>query len=144
MVSDFTFEKIIPTDEQIVVLFELLNNREHRISHNGGVTFESHKAFVCDNPYRAWYIVKRGECSLGSFYVTTENTIGINLKDYENENAVLEILLFVKRMYKPLDAIPSVRRGRFAVNVPPTNHSLSKILSNLGAELAQVTYYLPK
>ena len=141
--SDFIFEKIIPTDEQIIILHELLNKREHNISNMRYVTFESHKAFVCNHPYRDWFFVKLEEANIGNVYVTHENTIGINIENYGNIKAISAILHYVKEHYPPLEAIPSIRSSNFAINVSPTNHLFAKTLRSLGAEMAQITFYFP-
>ena len=140
---DIKFEKILPTDEQIDLLFRLLVERSHVISRNTDVSFEEHRAFVLSHPYRDWFLVKFEGDFIGSIYISNENTVGINISNSENEAVVGAIVGFVKGHYQPLDAIPSVRAAVFSVNVPPTNTGLVTTLSNLGATLAQHTFFLP-
>jgi hypothetical protein len=144
MVNDFSFEKIVPTDEQILILYELLNEREFKISHRQSVSFENHQSFVRKNPYRAWFLVKSSKNIIGSFYVSSENTVGINVQNYNDKKLISSVLMYLKDNYKPLKAIPSVRSSDFGINVPPTNRLLVDTLDSLGAELVQLTYHLPK
>ena len=53
------------------------------------------------------------------------------------------IIRFVHDNYKPLPPIPSVRNGRFAINVPPTNTILSDALEEVGGTVVQITYTVP-
>jgi len=138
-----SFEKLIPDTRQIELLYELLNQREHRISHTKAVSFEDHANFVKNNPYRAWYLVDLDGAVVGSFYVSNENTIGINIEACNDADVVLKILSHVEQKYEPLDAIPSVRSGVFSINVAPQNKFLLSALNSLNAELVQITYHLP-
>lgn len=136
------FQKIAPTAEQTQALYELLNERVHKISHGDNVSFNEHNFFVENHPYRAWYLVFLKGDLIGSFYINNDNTIGINL-DFDDSSVISKIITYVKSNFEPLDAIPSVRADRFSINVPPSNKSLSGTLASLGAELAQLTYYFP-
>ena len=136
------FESVIPSEEQIVRLFELLEQRLHRISCEE-VDFSKHEYFVKSHPYRDWFLIRFNNSYIGSFYVSNENTIGINLSDEYTSIVVPCIIRFVKRNYKPLPAIPSVRSGNFAINVPPTNVYLASALEAADAKIAQITYFLP-
>lgn len=133
-------KKIIPDENQLAILYELLNTRKHRISHRTRPSYEQHENFAAKHPYRAWYIVNINSKAVGSVCVSNQNTIGINVERDLNEHLVSTILQFINSEYEPLDPIASVRSGVFAVNVPASNRSFSETLENLGAELAQVTY----
>ena len=50
-------ERVIPNDKQILRLFKSLEGRSHSISHKEMPKYPSHKKFVQNNPYRAWYLV---------------------------------------------------------------------------------------
>ena len=139
---EIKFEKVTPSPEQIDELFSLLCERMHRISHED-VDYNEHRGFVCSHPYRGWFLVQF-ECKyIGSFYITKQNTVGINVTEQYIPLVVKPIVEFVVTSYKPLAAIPSVRNGSFAINVPQANRVLADSLKDIGAELAQVTYYLP-
>lgn len=141
--DSFRFEKIAPTDAQIKSLFALLEHRTHKISHREKPAFDHHEAFVRNHPYRAWYLIFADAQAVGSFYVTDQNTIGLNIEGCEDLALVADILAYVKTSYSPYDAIPSVRNARFAVNVPPSNRFLVTALEHLGAPIAQLTFYAP-
>lgn len=140
--NEITFERVLPTEEQIVVLYSLLREREHVISHRE-VSVEEHRLFVSNHPYRAWFLVRYGGKFIGSFYVSNENTIGVNLGNVYDVNLVSSIFDYVKKNFHPLKAIPSVRASDFAINVSPNNQSFIDALEYLGCKVAQVTYYLP-
>ena len=56
-----TFEKIIPTQNQIDELFFLLNNRKYSISHTSMLSKNEHSEFVSAHPYRVWYLTYRNK-----------------------------------------------------------------------------------
>jgi hypothetical protein len=141
--KDLIFELVLPTDKQIFVLFQLLENRKHKISHSATPAYSSHNKFVKNNPYRNWYLVKAVEEYIGNFYITTENTIGININDESMRRVTPEILSFVFNNYEPLPSIPSVRGDQFAINVSPTNTKLADILEEIGCTVIQTTYLFP-
>ena len=139
---EIEFEKVTASPEQIDELFNLLCERLHRISHEDS-NYHEHRGFVCSHPYRVWFLVKVSCEYIGSFYITKDNTIGINVSERCVTLVVKPIIEFVVTNYKPLVAIPSIRNGRFAINVPHANWVLAKSLQDIGAVPAQVTYYLP-
>lgn len=90
------------------------------------------------------FLVKIKNDYVGSFYVSQENTIGINVSERYVRLVVALIIKFVETNYQPLAAIPSVRSRKFAINVPSSNKVLAESLEDIGANSAQVTYYLPR
>lgn len=136
------FEQVLPTEAQIESLFELLGQRLHKISYED-VSYTEHKQFVKTHPYRDWYLIRVSNSYVGSFYVSKENTIGINVSDGYISVVLLQIINFVKENFKPLPPIPSIRSENFAVNVPPTNVRLAKALEEVDAKIAQISYYIP-
>ena len=140
---DVEFEKVVATDKQISTLFDLLKNRGHKISAAPS-TFLEHTKFVKNHPYVSWYIVKSGGKYVGSFYISYENTIGINIIGETVQTVIGKIIEFVQANYTPLPPIHSVRNGKFAINVPPSNTILSEALEEEGCKLAQITYFVPE
>lgn len=126
------FEKIVPTDIQIEKLYLLLKNRSYMISHKFLPSFEEHKSFVSNYPYIAWYLLYKNKSALGSFYIHTDNSVGINLIEKYEENDVCNIIGYIQKNYSPLPPIKSVRRGVFFMNVASENTELIKVLQNLG------------
>ena len=136
------FEQVEPTEEQIVTLFDLLETRLHKISYQE-TSYSKHKDFVKSQPYRDWFLIRVSENYVGSFYVSKENTIGINVADEYTSLVVSSIINFVNKNFKPLPLIPSVRSDRFAINVPPSSTQLARELRAIDAKIAQVTSFLP-
>ena len=139
---EIEFEEVISSMEQIKTLFHLLNKRIHTISCKA-TDYIDHEKFVNAHPYRCWFLIKFKGFYVGSFYLSNENTIGINVSEECSYEAVLSIIEFVRNTYQPLPPIPSVRGEKFAINVPPTNAVLTEALEKIGAKLAQITYSMP-
>ena len=136
------FSRIIPTETQTGITYDLLAQRSHGISHGFTPVFEDHVKFVNSNPYRAWYLVMNNREAIGTFYISKENTIGINVNEINYAQTVAAIINYVKNNYSPLPEIKSVRASIFTINVPPTNLSLIKILEKLDKEILQICYAL--
>jgi hypothetical protein len=137
-------QDVIPTDEQINLLYDHLLRRTHRISHKEYSTIEDHRHFVINHPYRAWFIVKESSIVLGSVYVQFDNSIGLNCSDETTEFQINEVLREILSKLTPLDAKPSVRYGGYFLNVSSSNVILQNKLSNLGFAETQRTYILDK
>ena len=135
------FEKIIPTTEQIEKLYLLLKSRKYGISHNRLPSTREHKKFVIENPYLQWYILSRNENLLGSVYLQSDNSIGINLIQ-PNKDDLLEIIKHIKANHHPLPSINSFRRGEFFLNVASENLILIKVLKKLNAHEIQRSFVI--
>lgn len=140
--ADIKFEKIAPTETQIVALYDLLLKREHTISHKVVPSFEEHAAFVNANPYRAWYLVLVSDEVAGTFYVSNENTVGINIARNSDETIIDSICSYIFAEYTPLPEIKSVRGPAFAINVAPDNEFLINALDRLNKKVLQISYSL--
>ena len=137
-------ERVKPTSDQIVRLFHQLENRAHGISHKQLPSFEAHRHFVESSPYRAWFIIKRGDVDLGSIYVQFDNSVGINCSEDVLSSELGDVL---ERLYielTPLEAIPSVRFGDFFLNVASTNLDLQKKLVDIGYCETQRTFVVSR
>jgi hypothetical protein len=141
-INKIEFKKVVPCEKQIIDLYNLLILRKHKISHEEKPSFYDHEIFVKSKPYRFWYLIYSGQDALGSFYVSNENTIGINIIKNESLELISSILDMVKKKHSPLPPIKSIRGSFFSVNVPPSNNFLINSLKKSGAELAQVTFIL--
>ena len=78
----YFFERVTSTDEQIKILYDLLNARSYVISHRSLPSFETHRDFVKNHPYQDWFLISDESNYLGSFYLKKDNSIGLNLTDY--------------------------------------------------------------
>jgi len=135
------FEKVIPSTKQIEKLYLLLKSRKHGISHNRLPSTKEHKKFVIENPYLQWYILSRNENLLGSVYLQSDNSIGINLIQ-PNKDDLLEIIKQIKSNHHPLPSINSLRRGEFFLNVASENLILIKVLKKLNAHEIQRSFVI--
>lgn len=124
------FEKLVPTNSQIDELFTLLSNRRYSISHKTKPSKRAHNSFVSGHPYVVWYLLYKNESSIGSVYIHFDNSIGLNLIDF-NEEDVLSIIDRIKNEHSPLPSKKSERRGEFFLNVSSDNKPLIKVLNNL-------------
>ncbi len=131
--------KVKRTVEDATLLFEILKKRTHTISHKSLPTFQEHKKFVLNHPYRVWFIVKNKYDDIGTVYILKNNSIGINLFK-EKTTATPWIIKKILSKYKPLKEIKSVRAAEFDFNVSPGDADYISILKKMGARLAQSTY----
>lgn len=134
------FEKIQPTLKQIQVLYEQLKLREHSISHTRLPTFNDHKHFVENNPYREWFLIEINDKCIGNIYIQFDNSIGLNCDDQISENHLKEVLNYIYEHFRPLKPIPSVRFKDFFVNVAASNLILQRKLIKVGFSEHQRTF----
>ena len=129
---EIQLERVIPTSTQTHQLFHQLEHRLHRISHECLPSFDNHVSFVENNPYRAWFIVKRGAQDLGNVYVQFDNSIGLHLPENVLSDELKDLLRLLYFEIEPLIAIPSVRYKDYFLNVASTNFDLQHKLVTLG------------
>ena len=80
------FKKIIPTSNQVSDLYELLLDRKNSISHTDIPSLNEHNKFVLSHPYLAWYLIYKSEKVVGSLYVHSDNSIGLNVNKSTKED----------------------------------------------------------
>lgn len=137
-------EAIIPEDRQIDALYKLLGERQHFISHRSLPAYQSHCDFVNNHPYREWFLIRMDARYVGSIYIGTDNSIGLNNLESVDENMFDEIVNTVLKNFEPLSPIPSVRPDSFYFNIATTNQGLMRKLEKNGYQQVQVTYSNPK
>ena len=131
--------------ESVDFLYQLLRERLKRpslnISHSKMPTKVSHARFMRSKPYRAWYLIKVADMSVGQIWLNRQNEIGVTISKNERhkgyEAAALRALI---SKHKPLPRIPSKRSARFLANISPQNRALVQIFKKLGARKIQCTY----
>ena len=138
---EIKFEKIIPTDAQSNELYVLLTSRRYSISHSTITSKSDHTDFVSKHPYVVWYILYKCGTLFGSVYVQFDNSIGINLLEY-NEKDFLKIIDYIKDNHEPLHSIKSLRRNEFFINVARDNTNLIKILEDLNKDEIQRSFII--
>ena len=135
------FEKVDGNPSQIERLYELLKERRHCISHQILPSYEEHKMFVLGVPYRAWYLVLRGNICLGSFYLQEDNSIGINLID-ESLEVLSQCMRYITETHNPRKEIKSKVPPYFYINAPFENGNIQRSLEGLGCVPVQISYVL--
>lgn len=133
---------VVPTEIQVKVLYKQLKERTYHISHMIMPTFEKHREFVMNNPYRAWFIIKDDDFVIGNVYIHFDNSIGLNCLDKITETQIKNILTLISNVLSPLEAKDSVRYKNFFLNVSASNTSLQKKLTNIGLLETQRTFVL--
>jgi hypothetical protein len=136
------FESIVGDGRQIAVLYDLLARRNHTISHAQMPGYDQHSDFVKCNPYLCWYLIKVDGSYVGSFYITDQNSIGINITDDWIGEILSSVITRIKSHFRPLPAIRSVRGEFFSINVAPNNAKLIDALERNRCVLAQLTYVI--
>jgi hypothetical protein len=137
---ELIFERVIPTLEQVELLYGQLNNRRHNISHKAAPNFAEHSQFVHRHPYREWLIVKDGESFIGSVYIKFDNAIGLNYDSSVSTEQIRAIFEYIFESFEPMPAIPSVRVGNFFLNVASSNALLQETLVKLGFSEVERTF----
>ena len=136
-----TFKKVEYTD--CALLYELLKEREHYISHAKLPDYENHRNFVRDSPYLNWYIIYLFGQALGTFYIQYDNSIGINIKN-ASRSIINEVFNFILKNFSPREEVSSLIPSYFFVNVANTNKDLIDIINSLDLLQIQVTFKLSK
>lgn len=134
-VNEIKLQKVIPTSDQINLLYDLLRNRKFNISHNTMPTMDQHASFVRNHPYRGWWLVHDSANTLnviGSVYVNFDNSVGIDI-DVNDISFSAEIFTQkLKKEISPLAPVPSKIFKDFFYNVSPKNNELITWLCESG------------
>ena len=131
-----TFKEVDENDTEL--LFDLLVQRVHSISHYKIPTKNEHNIFVKSNPYRKWMMILKEGRPIGTFYIQQDNSIGINL--LLDKKMILEVLRYIHKNFKPLPEVKSKVPPYLYVNIPFSNKKLAQILDNLDAIPIQISY----
>jgi len=134
--ADFTYQAV--TCAHAPILYQLLKNREHKISHEILPSYEEHERFVRNHPYKHWYLVSQKK-PIGTIYIQNDNSIGLNLENIA-ATGLKQIMTFLADKHSPLPPIPSVRPKKFFFNLSPTNRNLIYLMGVLGNQLIQISY----
>lgn len=137
----YHFERIVPSDDHIDKLFQLLSERKHVISHTSLPSFENHSIFVKNHPYLHWFLVWKGPDCFGSFYIKKDNSIGLNLI-YIDREALRACVDYVVENFTPQAEQHSVVPSFFYINVAYSNNNLLCFLEELGLTPIQISLKL--
>ena len=137
--NKISFKKVNSKD--IDVLYELLTKREHPISHNSMPSLSEHKKFVLSQPYEAWYLINDYDSAIGTFYIKSDNSIGLNVSS-PTVAIVRNLITFIDHNFSPKKEIPSKVPPYFFINAAKSNIRLKTILDKLGQLPIQTSYKL--
>ena len=135
------FQIVSNNEEAISILYELLIKRKHNISHKEMPTYDDHRKFVNNHPYRYWYIVISNKIPIGSFYIKFDNSIGLNILE-ESKEIIENILNFINSNMEPIESIKSMIPDYFFVNIPSSNINLIKIFKDLNKKSIQASFQI--
>lgn len=135
--KEVSFKEV--NDQDSKVLLNLLENRDYSISHLNLPSKNDHLLFVKSKPYRYWAIVLEDNLPVGTVYIKSNNSIGLNLIQ-QKKQLVYKILRHIKNSFNPLKEVKSKVPPYFYVNISYANNKLGKILCELDALPIQVSY----
>ena len=139
----YIFERILSTDEQIKILYQLLETRNYVISHRTLPSFEKHRQFVKNHPYLHWFLICDDSRYFGSFYLKKDNSIGLNLNEYSKE--ILQACVeFIRDNFTPQEPEPSMVPDYFYLNIAYSNEVALSALHELGLNPLQISLRLEK
>ena len=121
------------------LLYKLLSLRVFNISHNSLPDFDEHKKFVLKNPYRIWNFIELNNKVIGTFYITFENVISINLL-MPDKKIYIYLIEKILKEFLPLKEIKSLRSKYFIFNTNPNNSEYINALESLKLVHIQNTY----
>ena len=139
--EDFKLEflEVIGAQNQIELLYKLLDERKYSISHSIMPSFKEHEEFVKHNPYRAWFFIQKQDKIIGSFYIQHDNTIGLNLIEV-NENIMKKIIKFIINNFSPNPPSKSQIAAYFSINVPYKFRELRNSIEAISCTPIQISY----
>jgi L-amino acid N-acyltransferase YncA len=135
--QNIKFKEVEQSDTEL--LFELLKQRVHSISHISTPTWDEHEAFVKANPYRYWAIILEDDCPIGTFYLQDNNSVGLNINE-PTLYLVSQVLTNVRTKFKPLGEKKSKVPPYFYVNASCSNEKLGQLLFLCEAKPIQISY----
>lgn len=139
LVSEVRFKEVDLND--IDILFEFLKYRVHSISHSSLPSFNEHKRFMEGCPYEHWLLIYQSDIPIGTFYVQSDNSVGVNLLSH-NKKIMIELINYIKDNFSPKEEVKSKIPPYFFINVAESNLSLASILKELSCSPIQTSYKL--
>lgn len=117
--------------------------QESWISREGMVSFEEHKRFFQQRPFRYWLLIEHDGELVGAIEVADRNEIGIAIKSEWRGRGLgrLAVEAFVLG-HEPLPAIPAIRNGRWLANIACGNESSKAFFRKMGFQPIQETWAL--
>ena len=130
--KDIVLNKI--KKEDYVFLHNLLAQRNSivNISHKRMPTWEEHVKFVKSKPYSKWYIIYNKDEKIGSILLTSENEVGIFIKNDVQHKGIGSVALQLLIKKNP--------HLRYLANINPKNKESIEFFKKNNFKLIQYTY----
>ena len=125
------FDVVSGAPNQVVKLYELLQQRQHNISHCKLPTFSDHSSFVKSKPYRGWFLVYNAAVCIGSVYIKDDNSIALNLEQ-SNVDTVAQCINHITKNFSLNEPVHSFVTDYFTMNVAINNKMLIESLAKVG------------
>ena len=127
--------------KHVKILYDMVTKRKNksRISSVDQISYINHQKFVKNYPYRLWFLVKIKEKYKATFYLKFDNTLSLNMNDF-NATLYKKIILHLKNTVSPLPEIPSIRPGNFVINLSTRNIECERALKEIGIKKIQNTF----
>ena len=129
------YREVDITDANFLYVLLAERTEDMFISHEQMPSYEEHRHFVIDHPYKIWAIVSNGSEDVGTFYITNNNEIYIQvLQEHHRKGygtAIMESIL-----------IDENEHLRFYANINPQNKTAFEFLKSIGCRHIQNTYEL--
>ena len=115
-------------------LYDLLKERNSKIniSHKRMPTWEEHVKFVKSKPYSKWYIIYNKDEKIGSILLTSENEVGIFIKNDVQHKGIGSVALQLLIKKNP--------HLRYLANINPKNKESIEFFKKNNFKLIQYTY----
>ena len=115
-------------------LYDLLAQRNSKIniSHKRMPTWEEHVRFVKSKPYSKWYIIYNKDEKIGSILLTSENEVGIFIKNDVQHKGIGSVALQLLIKKNP--------HLRYLANINPKNKESIEFFKKNNFKLIQYTY----
>ena len=115
-------------------LYDLLKERNSKIniSHKRMPTWEEHVRFVKSKPYSKWYIIYNKDEKIGSILLTSENEVGIFIKNDVQHKGIGSVALQLLIKKNP--------HLRYLANINPKNKESIEFFKKNNFKLIQYTY----
>lgn len=139
----FTFVSVVDAPIGATILYELLleADADINISNHEPPSWEEHLAFVKENPYRNWWLMKAENRYIGALYLTRNNEVGIRIfKAEQGKGYGFQAIKSIMQVYLPLPGIKSVRSDKWLANINPNNEPSIRMFEKLGFKHIQNTY----
>ena len=140
---DFILLEEKPKENYLHFLYKILEEREYNISHSAMPSFDKHRSFVFNHPYKKWYLIKNEESLIGSLYIGFDNSVGINLLK-KHLNLRCDIISIFLKTFSPSEGKASLIRNEFIFNISVKDKKFKDDLEKCGAIPIQTTYVFPK